>query len=239
MIGLAFVLIFILSAFSATYAEDIYVTGKTLGENGPDSSLPPYLRYPNDAISEMMFGGKMKEIINTSCNYKFMLYTEIADETPHVEGQEPPFDKNEIHYYFKDGQPNWYSISTMKHESVRRNSVRSWVERADNFAFAVGAYDIALQVPEPRRGQEYKAVAAYYIGQEELYNQLHGFDESHIYCRVFYLGGQLYKKFILVAKKDDWSWRAELNFPSKTEEIIPPDFVPAGQTFGKFYPLNQ
>lgn len=71
------------------------------------------------------------------------------------------------------------------------------------------------------------------------YNQLHGFDESRVYCQVFYLNGQLYKKFILVARKRDCSWRVEVNIPSETEQVLPPDFVPAGQTFDSFYPLDK
>ncbi len=65
------------------------------------------------------------------------------------------------------------------------------------------AYDMVLRVPKHMWGKTFKNVAMYYIKQNELYNQLHGFDESHLYCRVFYLGEQLYKKFILLAKKDD------------------------------------
>ena len=231
-------------AFTPAYAETdrrVYVTGKTLENEETDarySELPPYLRYPNDAISELMFKGKMKEIVNTHCNYRFMLYTAVADPNPEVETQSPPFDRNETHYYFKDGQAAWYSVCTMKHESGRENSVRSWIERADQFMMMAEAYDMVLRVPKNMRGKTFKNVAMYYVEQNELYNQLHGFDESHLYCRVFYLGDQLYKKFILVAKKDDWSWRIEENIPSRSEEIEPPDFVPAGQTFGKFYPVE-
>ncbi len=32
--------------------------------------------------------------------------------------------------------------------------------------------------------------------------------------------------------------RVEVKSPSEHEQIIQPDFVPAGQTFGKFYPLD-
>ena len=126
----------------------------------------------------------------------------------------------------------------MKHESVRKNSVRSWIERADQFMLMAEAYDMVLRVPKSMRGKTFKNVAMYYIEQNEMYNQLHGFDESHVYCRVFYLGEQLYKKFILIAKKDNWAWRVEENIPSRSEQIEPPDFVPAGQTFGKFYPVK-
>ena len=223
------------------HAEDVYVTGRPLSSDEQDprySQLPPYLRYPNDALSEFMFGGKMKEVVSTTCNYKFMLYTEVADQTPVIEELTPPFDCNETHYYFKEDSKAWYSVSTMKHKSVRTNSVRSWVEKADALQLALGAHDLALRVPPSFRDREYRNVGMFYVEQNYLYNELHGFDESHLYCRIFYLGGQLYKKFLLVAKKDDWSWRVEENIPSRSEAIEPTDFVPAGQTFGRFYPVN-
>ena len=245
---LLFALLAVLITRIPAYAA-VYITGKTLDSGDIDerySQLPPYLRYPNDAISAIMFKDAMKEVVNEHCNYRFMLYTEIADMTPVVELQ-TDFERDEIHYYYKEGSSPpmftenskpWYSIHTMKHESVMRNSVSTWVEKGDHFSFMMGFYDSALRVPQPLRGQEFKDVRMYYIEQNELYNQLHGFDESHLYARIFYLGEQAYKKFILVAKKDDWSWRVEVNIPSKSEEIEPPDFVPAGQTFGKFYPVK-
>ena len=48
------------------------------------------------------------------------------------------------------------------------------------------AYDMMLLVHKNMRGKTFKNVAMYYIEQNELYNRLHGFDESHLYCRVFY-----------------------------------------------------
>lgn len=236
------VVIFSLFTFAPAYAErKIYVTGKQLENKETDeryAELPPYLSYPNDAISEMMFGSDMKEVTNNYCNYRFMLYTAVADPTPKVEKQQPEFDRNEIHYYFKEGEKVWYSISTMKHESVRENSIRSWVEKADQLMLLLEAHDNVLRVPEHMKGRTFKNVAMYYIEQNDMYNELHGFDESHVYCRVFYLGEQLYKKFILLAKKDDWSWRVEANIPSEAEKFEPPDFVLPGLTFGKFYPVE-
>ncbi len=238
------VLVAVLVVFTAgaeSYAQEdtrMYATGKRSGNDDLSKGIPPYLAYPEDAISNMIFKDKMKEVMNLKCNYSLMLYTETADEIPEVEPQTPPFDCNEIHYYCKEGEQAWYTVSIMRHESVRHNSVRNWVEKADYFAFAMGMYDIALHVPPSRRGKEFKDVGMYYIEQNEKYNQLHGFDESHLYCREFYLGDQLYKKFILVAKRDDWSWKVEVNIPSISEKIEPPDFIPAGQTFGRFYPAD-
>ena len=198
--------------------------------------LPPYLRYPNDPIAEKMFCGHMEEVRNEECGYRFMLYRDIAETIPVIDKLSPPFDINEIHYYCKEGSPAWYSISTMKDESVQTNSVRNWIDKTDGLFRRFGAMDQLLRVPKALRGKPCREVATVYLGQAATYDRLHGFDESHVYCRVFFMDEALYKKFILLAKKKDCSWRVEVNIPSDYERIIPPDFVPAGQTFGKFFP---
>ena len=201
-------------------------------------TIPAFLLYPENPLSEMMFGNSMKLVQNEECGYRFMLYTDAADPDPVIEKQKPPFQINENHYYFKAGLPAWYCICTMKDDSVINNSVRNWVEKADHFAVMIGAMDQVLMAPKMMRGKAYEKVGMVDMGEWPDYNTLHGFDESHVYGHVFYLNGQLYKKFILVAKRQDCSWRAEVNIPSESEQIIPPDFVPAGQTFGSFYPLD-
>ncbi len=202
------------------------------------SDIPAYLRYPDDPISEKMFADSMVSIENERCNYRFMLYSEIADPIPVIEQQSPQFDRNEIHYYLKEDAAPWYSISTMKHESVLKNDPGEWVEGTDRIFTLMGATDLLLRVPEKLRGAEYKKVSMFNLGESAAYNKLHGFDASNVYCHVFYLGEQLYKKFILVTKKHDWTWRVEVNIPSEYEQVISPDFVPAGQTFGSFGPLE-
>lgn len=199
--------------------------------------IPSFLRYPDDPLSKMMFEASMKKIQNDKCGYRFMLYTESAESVPEINQLTPPFEINEIHYYFKDNSPSWYSICTMKDKSVSVNSVRSWVEKADRFAAMIGDMDQVLRTPKPFIGQVYKKVAMVDMDEWPDYNRLHSFDESHVYGHVFYLNDQLYKKFILVAKKNICSWRVEINIPSDTEQIYPPDFVPAGQTFGSFYSI--
>lgn len=203
-----------------------------------DTKIPVFLLYPDDQISEMMFEKSMKQIQNTRCGYRFMLYSDAARSVPEIEKQSQQFEIDEIHYYYKEDSPSWYSICTMKGETVKSTPVRNWVEKADQFAVMLGAMDQALRTPKSFRGRAYKKVALVDMEEWNAYNQLHGFDESHVYCHVFYLNKQLYKKFILMARRNDCSWRVEVNIPSETEQILPPDFVPAGQTFGSFYPLN-
>lgn len=180
----------------------------------------------------------MKQIRSEKCGYTFMLYTAVAEPDPDVQPQTPPFELNETHIYSKEDSPSWYSVCIMKDKSVANNSVRSWVEKADRFATKLGAMDAVLRTPKSLAGQTYKRAAMVDLEESPAYNQLHDFDESHVYCHVFYLNDQLYKKFILVVKKNICSWRVEVNIPSDTEQILPSDYVPAGQTFGSFYPAT-
>lgn len=203
-----------------------------------DIKIPAFLLYPDDPISEMMFGKSMKQIQNTRYGYRFMLYSEAARSVPDIEEQSSQFEIDEIHYYYKESSPSWYYICTMKDGSVKNNTVRNWVEKADHFAAMLGVMDQVLRISRPLRGRTYRKVALLDMEEWNDYNRLHGFDESHVYGHVFYLNAQLCKKFILVARKHDCSWRVEVNIPSETEKILPPDFVPAGQTFGSFYPVN-
>lgn len=203
-----------------------------------NTKIPAFLLYPDDPISKIMFEKSMTQIQNTRCGYRFMLYSDVAKPIPEIEKRTPQFDINEIHYYYKEDSLSWYSIYTMKGSAVKSTPLRNWVERVDYFAAVMGVMDEVLKTPRLLRGKKYKKVA--FVDMEEWsdYNRLHGFDESHVYGHVFYLNDQLYKKFILLARKSDYSWRIEVNIPSKTESICPPDFVPAGQTFGSFYPLD-
>ena len=218
--------------------EDVEASEETKEMNKKDKRIPVFLLYPDDLISEMMFGKSMKQIQNTRCGYRFMLYSEVAGSVPKIEKQSQQFAIDEIHYYYKEDSPSWYSICTMKGGTVKNTPVRNWVERGDQFAMMLGAMDQVLRTPRLLRGQTYNKVALVDMEEWNDYNQLHGFDESHVYGHVFYLNDQLYKKFILVARKHDCSWRVEVNIPSETEKILPSDYVPAGQTFGSFYPIN-
>ena len=200
--------------------------------------IPAFLLYPEDPLSKMMFENSMKPVQNEDCGYRFMLYTDAAEPDPEIEKQSPMFQINENHYFFRAGSPAWYCVCTMKDNSVINNSVRSWVEKADHLATMIGAMDQVLRTPKAMRGKAYKKVNMVDMGEWPDYNTLHGFDESHVYGHIFYLDDQLFKKFILVAKRQDRSWRIEVNIPSEIEQIIPPDFIPAGQTFGSFYPLD-
>jgi len=197
--------------------------------------LPPFLLYPDDPIAKIMFESETEQVLDPRCGYRFMLYTQIGNTTPEVEADTQMFEINETHFFHKPQSDSWCTVSTMKGESVKNTPVCKWVE-SDNVLMMFGATDQLLRLPKPFRNLTYRRVALLDMQECFEYNKLHGFDESHVYCHVFYLNNQLYKKFILVAKKQNTSWRVEVNIPSNTESILPPDFTPPGMVFGSFYP---
>lgn len=202
------------------------------------SDLPGYLVYPQDPIAQKMFGSEMKAVIDRRCGYQFMLYTGIADIKPEIRKQMPDFDLNETHIFWKTGSPSCCSVSTMKAPSVKTSNLRGWVESNDQMGLMFVEMVPFLNLPSQWEAGEYRRVQLYYLGENTTYGKLHGFEETHVYCHVFYLGDKLYKKFILCVKKNTTSWKVECTFPSEREVLLPTDTVPPGQIFGSFFPTE-
>ncbi len=200
--------------------------------------IPGYLVYPNDPLSQIMFGSKMQEVCDKRCGYRFLLYTNIADPSPEIRRQTPPFDINETHIFWKADSSAFCSVSTMKTPSVKTSDLRGWVESTDQMGMLFGDMTPFLNLPSGLANGEYRRVEMHDLGECTAYNKLHGFEETHVWCHVFYLGDTLYKKFILCAKRDTTSWKAECTFPSDSEALLPIDAVPPGQVFGSFFPAD-
>lgn len=200
--------------------------------------IPEYLIYPSDPLSQRMFGNKMKEVCDKRCGYRFLLYTDIATPSPEIRQQTPPFDINETHIFWKANSPSFCSVSTMKAPIAKTSNLRNWVEANDQMGMLFGDMTPFLNLPTGFTNGEYRRVEMNDLGECTAYNNLHGFEETHVWCHVFYLGDTLYKKFILCAKRDTSSWKAECTFPSDSEALQPTDAVPPGQIFGSFFPTE-
>lgn len=203
------------------------------------SALPEFLVYPRDPIARKMFEGKVKELFNWKCGYQFLLYTDIADTMPEIRHQQPTFECNETHIYRRSDSLSFISVSTMKSPGVKTSNIRNWVEAQHQMGLIFGNMTSFLNIPSGLEGGEYHHVNMHDLGREDAYNRLHGFEETHTYCHVFYLDKQLYKKFILVAKRDTVSWKVECTVPSETERLHPSDLIPPGMLFGSFFPLDK
>ena len=197
--------------------------------------IPGYLVYPNDPLSQIMFGSKMQEVCDKRCGYRFLLYTDIADPIPEIRQQTPPFDINETHIFWKADSSAFCSVSTMKTPSVKTSDLKGWVESTDRMGMLFGDMTPFLNLPSGFANEEFRRVEMHDLGECAAYNKLHGFEDAHVWCHVFYLGNTLYKKFILCAKRDTTSWKAECTFPSDSEALLPTDAVPSGQVFGSFF----
>lgn len=200
------------------------------------ASLPAYLVYPTDGFSKTRFEPSMLDVRNKRCGYQFRLYKEIANPVPEIKQGTPPFEINETHIFWKEKADAWYSVSTMKGENVTTSNLRGWVESQDQLGCMFNNMIPFLNLPSSRQNCRYKRVAMYDMGESKKYNQLHGFEETHLFCHIFYLDNRLFKKFILCAKQMSISWKVECTIPSTAEQITATDFVPPGQAFGSFFP---
>lgn len=213
---------------SETHPENLFDNGL--------NEIPGYLVYPDDPLSKAMFESKMQEICDRRCGYRFLLYTDIADPSPEIRQWTPSFDINETHIFWKSDSPSFCSVSTMKSPSVKTSNLRGWVESSDQMGMMLGNMTSFLNLPAGFAAGEYQRVKMYDLGECAAYNKLQGFEETHVYCHVFYLGDTLYKKFILCARRDISAWKAECTFSTDSKVLMPTDMVPPGQIFGSFFP---
>lgn len=223
--------------FEKSYGQSLETRLKNLSDTDLQG-IPGYLTYPNDPLSQRMFGSKMQEVCDKRCGYRFLLYTDIADPSPEIRQQTPPFDINETHIFWKANSPSFCSVSTMKAPSVKTSNLRGWVESADRMGMLFGDMTPFLNLPSGLATGEYRRVEMHDLGECAAYSKLHGFEETHVWCHVFYLGDTLYKKFILCAKRNTSSWKAECTIPSNSEALLLTDAVPPGQVFGSFFPAE-
>ena len=200
--------------------------------NLPDaeiSKLPKYLIYPQNLDS------KAKAISNQKCGYQLMLDNELANTTPEVKKNQPAFDCNETHIYWKTNLPYFVSVTTMKTPSVKTSNLKGWVESQDKMGQMFGSMISFLNLPSKMNFGEYTRVQMIYLGQSETYNKLHSFEETHVYCHIFYLGNQLYKKFILCAKRGITSWKVECTIPTEPNAVPTQNIELPGMIFGSFF----
>lgn len=56
-------------------SNDKSLTTRLEGLSGADlRGIPGYLVYPNDPLSQRMFGAQMQEVCDKRCGYRFLLY---------------------------------------------------------------------------------------------------------------------------------------------------------------------
>ena len=200
--------------------------------------MEAYLICPKEAFARGRFGKENKAVRDERCGYTFLLDTSVAAEKPEIRGQQPSFERNETHLYWKRGSDACISVSTMKAPSVRTSSLRGWVEHNDRLGQMFGQMTLFLNLPSPQSGAQYRRVQMIDLGECPAYGKLHGFEETHAYCHVYYLDDKLYRKFILCARRDDTAWKVECTLPARREPLLPADEALPGQTFGSFFPLD-
>ena len=82
----------------------------------------------------------------------------------------------------------------MKAPGVKTSNLRNWVEMNDQMGMLFGDMTPFLNLPAGLANGEYRWVEMHGLGECAAYNKCHGFEETHVYCHVFYLGDTLYKE---------------------------------------------
>ncbi|MCD7767088.1 MAG: hypothetical protein LUH53_11360 [Lachnospiraceae bacterium] len=198
-----------------------------------DVPIPPFLEKPTDDFSKSFFGKDMVTVKDEKCRYAIEIYGETAGEKPGII-KTGSFAINESHVYSKKGKSSWYVIQTMKDPSVRTSRLLNSVYAPYKLSRDFHHPEMFLTLPDGKSYDGYASISLHYMGSYNKYTVEKGLDESLVFCHVFRLGDELYKDFILCARKEDYSWRLETIIPAKHQEILPSDYVPPDYFFGSF-----
>ncbi len=198
--------------------------------------LPAFLLRPMDEFSEKFIGKDMITVRDAKCKYATEIYGEVAENNPKVV-KYGTYEINESHIYSKEGESSWYVISTMKTPSVRTSDLKNSVLAPYNLSRSFKTPETLILLPDGKSYDGYSSIKMNYMGSYDNYARQKGLDEAVVFCHVFSLGNEMYKDFILCARKGDYSWKLETIIPAKHQQILPPDFVPPGYFFGSFQTL--
>ncbi len=198
--------------------------------------LPGFLVKPDDPISNMMYGAQLVTIVNRRCGYSIEINESYYNRQPEVRTQSGLFEINETHIYSKQNIPSWYAVTTLKTPTVRTSLLENSVKGAYISSKMFDEPSLLIPLPAGRSFDGYESIRMINLGEWKAFTQQKSLDESIVFCHVFQLGGQVYKDYILSARKGDYGWKLECFIQSQNDnpEIQAVDFVPPGFLFGGF-----
>ncbi len=220
------------------FLKKIFGKSKPQAAEPASGPLPGFLVKPNDPISNRMYGGQLTPVTDRRCGYQIEINESYQNRQPEVRSRSGQFEIDETHIYSKPDVPSWYAVSTMKTPMVRTSPLASSVQTPYNMAKLLDEPSILIPLPEGRSFDGYQSIRLMNLGSFEAFTRQKGLDESMVFCHVFQLGGQVYKDYILCARKGDYAWKLECFIQSQNDnpEIQAVDFVPPGFLFGGFCP---
>lgn len=203
----------------------------------PPEGLPAFLVVPSDPLAGLMYGNDCVSVENRVCCYRIMVNPQYHEPQPEIfklQGMEI----NECHVFSRQEIPSWIAISTMKDESVKQSPpLDSFFMEPYNLSKMLGGIaDGVVHAPSYRKIESYKSIRLGRLGSWSKYDEWKHFDESVVFCHIFFLNGQMYKDYVLCARKDAYAWKLECYIEAMqgVPDILPTDFVPVGYLFGSF-----
>lgn len=199
-----------------------------------------FLTKPADEFSAKFFGKDMVEVSNIRCRYKMEIYGLAAGKKPYKGKKSQAFKIDDTHIYSRLSSDSWYAVSTLKTPMVKTTPLRNMVLSPYQLSQMTGQPTAFISIPQDREMGNYKSMELTCLGSWEEYNRMHCLEETVVYCHIFMLNGEIYKDYILCARKNEYAWKVEcyLKAMHADARMSVTDSVPVGYTFGSFFPIG-
>lgn len=197
--------------------------------------LPGFLVKPSHPLIQQMFG-QFSPVQDQRCGYQIELNPDYACLTPRVSKRSSQFEIDETHIYSRPDMPSWQAVTIMKTPMVKTSPLQSMALTPYRMYQMLNIPTMAIPFPEHRTIDSFESIHMHLLGGWEAYTRQKGLDESLVFCYVFRLNGEVYKDYILCARKGDFAWKLDCIIQSQenSTEIHAVDFVPPGFLFGGF-----
>lgn len=222
-------------------AEDRFLTMREFMENLINGVLiVSFLTKPTDGFSAKFFGKDMVQVSNILCRYKMEIYGPAAGKKPYKGKKSKAFKIDDTHIYCRYSSDSWYAVSTLKTPAVKTTPLKNMVLSPYYLSQMTGQPMPFVSIPQDRKIEDYKSMELTCLGSWEEYNRIHCLEETVVYCHIFLLNGEIYKDYILCARKNEYAWKVEcyLKAMHADARMFVTDSVPVGYTFGSFFPIG-
>lgn len=200
-----------------------------------------FLTKPTDEFSARFFGKNMVEVSNIRCRYKMDIYEPAAGKKPYNGKRSQAFKIDDTHIYSRHSSDCWYAVSTLKTSMVETTPLKNMVLSPYHLSQMTGQPTAFISIPQDREIENYKSMELTCLSSWEEYNRMHCLEETVVYCHIFMLNGEIYKDYILCARKNEYAWKVEcyLKAMHADARMSVTDTVSVGYTFGSFFPIGK
>lgn len=208
--------------------------------------LPGFLVKPNDFISNKMYGDNLSGVWDERCNYYIEINETYYNLVPEVRKDSPD---EEVHIFSKPDTPSWQTVTIMHTPKVRTLPLENLVISKYNTMLRQEIWEMdwwpMVQLPEKKAygiwpDLHYESIRLIELGNWPEFDRPRKLEQSLAFCHIFILKCEIFKDYILCARKGDFAWRLDCYIQSQMNsmDIHPADFAPPGFLFGSFRPLD-